>query len=314
MDSPKAMKATVPDSSHSDFWTVVAIAIVATVCADLIHEGLGHGGACLLTGGHPLAASTVHFDCEAGGILVAAAGTIANLVAGAAFWLLSHTVRRATSLRYFLWLSMTINLFGAGGYFLFSGITNFGDWADVILGQQPLWLWRAGLTALGVVSYLFFMWVALREMRPFLGREYAGRVQRARRLTLIPYLTDGILSCLAGLFNPVGMILIAVSAAASSFGGASGLAWMHQWLHGTRIPTTEFQMPPLTRSRIWMVAAAVVAVAFVVVLGPGVKFHSRSRASSHVEPWFEPSHEIATDGKPLYRSELSAGRLFIHTF
>lgn len=174
---------------------------------------------------------------------MAAGGTIANLVAGAVFWLLSHTVRRTTSLRYFLWLSMTINLFGAGGYFLFSGVGNIGDWADVIRGQQPRWVWRACLTALGVVSYLFFLWFALRELRPFLGRESAGRVPRGRRFTLVPYLTDGILSCLAGLFNPVRMILIGVWAAGSSFGGASGFAWMHQWLRGTRIPTTEFQMP-----------------------------------------------------------------------
>jgi len=262
-------------SPYADRWTVIAIAVVATVFANIIHEDLGHGGACLLTGGRPLALSTVHFECEGEGILVAAGGTIANLIAGAVFWSLSRLVTRKTRLRYFLWLSMTINLLGAGGYFLFSGIGNIGDWAAVVQGLQPAWAWRVGLTLLGVVSYLFFMWIAVLEIRPFLGQDLAGRMSRARRLTLVPYFADGILSCVAGLFNPVGMILIAISAAAASFGGASGLVWMDEWLRGPRIPTTAFQMPALTRSYAWIIFAAVLAACFIAILGPGLKFHPR---------------------------------------
>ena len=271
--SPTSVAAAKP--SYSDRWTVIAIAIVATICANIIHEGLGHGGACLLTGGHPLILSTVHFECDGEGILVAAGGTIANLIAAAIFWALSRVVTQNTRLRYFLWLSMTINLLGAGGYFLFSGIGNIGDWAVVVQGLQPAWAWRVGLTVLGVVSYLFFMWIALLEMRPFLGMDLAGRMSRARKLTLVPYFTDGIISCIAGLFNPVGMILVAISAAAASFGGASGLVWMDEWLRGPRIKTTAFQMPPLTRSSAWIVVAAMLALCFIFVLGPGLKFHPR---------------------------------------
>jgi hypothetical protein len=258
---------------YADRWTLVAIAIVATVLADVIHEGFGHGGACLLTGGHPFAISTVHFECDREGMMVSAGGTIANLIAGAVFWSLSRLVTRTTRLRYFLWLSRTINLFAAGGYFLFSGIGNIGDWAEVIQGLQPAWLWRVGLTIVGVVSYVLFVWFSLLELRPFLGMDKTERLRRARKLTLIPYFTDGILSCVAGLFNPVGMILIAISAAASSFGGASGLVWMGEWLKGPRIPISTFQMPPLTRSRAWIVSAAFLALAFIAILGSGLKFH-----------------------------------------
>jgi hypothetical protein len=262
-------------SSYADRLTVIAIAIVATVFADVIHEGLGHGGACLLTGGHPLALSTVHFECQGEGMLVAAGGTIANLIAGVVFWSAARFVKHSTRLRYFFWLSMTINLFGAGGYFLFSGVGNIGDWAQVVQGLQPAWLWRAGLTILGVVTYLFFMWIALLEMRPFLGPDHSERLSRARQLTLPAYFTDGILSCIAGLFNPVGMILVAISAAAASFGGASGLVWMDEWLRGPHISTTSFQMPPLTRSYAWIAAAAILAAVFIAILGPGLVFHPR---------------------------------------
>jgi hypothetical protein len=259
--------------SHADRLTVIAIAIVATVCADVIHEGLGHGGACLLTGGHPLVLSTVHFECQGEGILVAAGGTIANLIAGVVFWGAMRLVKQSTRLRYFFWLSMTINLFGVGGYFLFSGIGNIGDWATVVQGLQPAWLWRVGLTVLGVVTYFFFSLIALLELRPFIGQDRAERLHRARQLTLTPYFTDGILSCIAGLLNPVGMILVAISAAAASFGGASGLVWMDEWLRGPRISSASFQLPPLTRSRAWIAVAAILAVLFVAVLGPGLMFH-----------------------------------------
>ncbi len=168
---------------------------------------------------------------------------------------------------------MTINFLQAGGYFLFSGVGNIGDWAAVIQGFQPAWFWRVGLTMLGVGSYLIFVWIALLEMRPFLGQEEPERLQRAKKLTLVPYFTGGILSCVAGLFNPVGMILVAISAAAASFGGTSGLAWMWQMFRGNRIARTAFEMQLLSRSRAWMITAGIMGVLFISVLGPGLKFH-----------------------------------------
>lgn len=253
----------------------MAIAVVAVVCGDVIHEGIGHGGACLISGGHPLALSTVHFECSEEGRLVAAGGTIANLIAALVFWAVSRAVTRSTRLRYFFWLSMTINLYVAGGYFLFSGIGNIGDWAAVIQGYQPAWAWRVLLAAVGAISYLAFMWISLLEMRPFLGRDRQTRLRRARGLSIVPYYTDGILSCLAGAFNPVSPMLIVISAAAASFGGASGLAWMDEWLKGALIPIADFEMPPLRRSNAWFVAAAVLGILFVATLGPGLKFHPR---------------------------------------
>jgi hypothetical protein len=74
-------RATQPDS-----WTIAASAIVASVIGDVIHEGLGHGGMCAVTGGQPLALSTVHFDGSADTRLVAAGGALANLICGVLFW------------------------------------------------------------------------------------------------------------------------------------------------------------------------------------------------------------------------------------
>ena len=255
--------------------TIAAITIAAKVIADFIHEGLGHGGMCVATGGRPLVLSTVHFECSADTRLVAAGGTLANLIFGALFWVAARAVKRSASWRYFFWLLMTFNLFNVGGYFLFSGIGNIGDWAAVVAGWQPAWAWRVGLAALGIVTYFFvFVPLSLRELRPFLGKDAKIRVRRARQLTVTPYLTAGVLACVAGALNPVGPLLILISAAAASFGGNSGLAWMWNLLHGPRIPSSEFQMPEIERSRGWIIAAVVLAIGFIAGLGPGVKFHS----------------------------------------
>src|ERR1700687_5523778 len=145
--------STLHPATKPDLFTIVAIAIVATVIADFIHEGLGHGGMCAATGGQPLVLSTVHFECSADNRLVAAGGTLANLILGALFWVAARAVKQTASWRYFFWLLMTFNLFEAGGYFLFSGIGNIGDWAAVVAGWQPVWAWRVGLAALGAVAY-----------------------------------------------------------------------------------------------------------------------------------------------------------------
>src|SRR5271167_2629540 len=267
---PPSREATKPD-----LLTIAAIAIVATVIADFIHEGLGHGGMCVATGGQPLVLSTVHFECSADTRLVAAGGTLANLIFGTLSWGAMRAVKRSATWGYFCWLLMTFNLFGVGGYFLFCGIGNIGDWAAVVSGWQPAWAWRVGLAGLGIVTYFFlFVPLSLRELRPFLGKDAKIRVRRARQLTFVPYLTGGILSCAAGALNPVGPLLILISAAAASFGGNSGLAWMWNLLYGPRIQSSEFQMPEIERSRGWIIAAVVLAIGFILGLGPGVKFHS----------------------------------------
>ena len=268
--SPRSPEATKPD-----LLTVAAITIVATVIANLIHEGLGHGGMCVATGGRALALSTVHFDCSADTRLVAAGGTLANLIFGALFWIAERAVKRSASWRYFFWLLMTFNLLSAGGYFLFSGIGNIGDWAAVVAEWQPAWAWRVGLAALGVVTYFFvFVPLSVRELLPFLGNDARIRVRRARQLTVTPYLTAGVLACIAGALNPVSPMLILISAAAASFGGNSGLAWMWTLLEGPRFPNSEFQMPEIERSRGWIIAAVLLAIGFIAGLGPGVKFPS----------------------------------------
>ena len=166
---------------------------------------------------------------------------------------------------------MAVNLLSGTGYFLFSGVGGIGDWSDFVRGLGPPWVMRLGLALLGGVTYWLVVVRVLRALDPFLSGDGEERVRSATRMTLPAYLAGGILSCIAGLLNPVGMILVAISAAAASFGGTSGLAWMPQLLHGKRAAATGGTLL-VSRSWGWIVFGAVAAGVFVLVLGPGVRF------------------------------------------
>jgi hypothetical protein len=82
--------------------TLAAIAMVAFLIANVAHEGLGHGGACVLVGGRPVALSSAWFEGEYAGVsdwgrrAELAGGTLANLVLAAVFYLLLRA-RKAES-------------------------------------------------------------------------------------------------------------------------------------------------------------------------------------------------------------------------
>ena len=259
----------------SDGLTVGAIGILAYMLASVLHEGAGHGGACLLSGAKPLALSSVFFECSVDTRLVLAGGTLMNLLAALVFFALGRlTGRGYPRLKYFWWISMTVNLLTGTGYFLFSGIGGIGDWGEFIKGLGSPLLWRIGLTIFGGVTYMLAAKISLLALRPLIGSDEETRYQRAVRLTAIPYFAGGILMCIAGALNPQGMILILISAAASTFGGTSGLMWSTHWLNrGTLIPYGPLAEPmPIDRSWPLIVAAGAIAIAFIAILGPSVRF------------------------------------------
>ena len=106
--------------------------------ADGLHEGLGHGALALITGAQSGVLSTVAWSSTFDSRLVAAGGTLANLAGGIVFWIALRSTKRASvQLRFFLLTGVAFNLLAGTGYFFFSGVTNFGDWAGVVaqIGQ-----------------------------------------------------------------------------------------------------------------------------------------------------------------------------------
>jgi len=267
-----------PERSWLDPWTVGAIAVVAYALSNVVHEGLGHGGACVLVGGRPQELNAVFFECSVEGLpsaarrWLAAGGSIANVIFAALAWLGTTRLPREWGRgRQFAWLMLAVNLLMPFGYLLFSGLGGIGDWAVVIEGMRPAVVWRLGLTVLGAVLYFVLTPpLLMAELEPSLGAGAETRLARVRTLTLLPYVVGGTLFVVAGLLNPHGLQLVLISAAAASFGGTSLLAW-YPAIWARRAPGgTE---PPLGvgRSVVWLALAAIVAGLFIGVLGPGVR-------------------------------------------
>jgi len=260
-----------PAPSADDTLTICAISIVAGILTNVLHEGVGHGLTALLTGANSGVLTTVAWSSAFDSRLVEAGGTLANLAAALVFWLVLRSVKHASlPTRYFLLISCAFNLFTGTGYFFFSGITNFGDWAAVISGLHLHWLWRAPLVVVGACSYFAAVLVVSIGFVRYVGipRHEQGRL---RKFTIAPYLSAILLASVAGLMNPLGVQLLWQSALPATAGGQSGLLWLQYYIPRQTEPN---QSPgQLARSYVWIGVAAVLGLVYVVVLGRGITLH-----------------------------------------
>ncbi len=264
-------------SARVDVPTVLAISVLAYTLANIVHEGIGHGGTCLLVGARPTMLNAIFFEYDAAAATIlqrkwiSAGGSIANVLVGLPIvWTLGRGRLPSTS-RYFLWLFAAVNLLTAFGYLLYSGIGGIGDWARVVEGLGSPWLLRGGMALVGGLLYFI---VAPRllgpPLDPFLGTDPVIRSARARRLCLLPYLAGSATMVVAGTLNPYGWQVVLISAVAAGLGGTSLLAW---YFGIPRKPSVGTPADPLAieRSWAWIAAGAVVLTFFVVVLGPGIR-------------------------------------------
>jgi hypothetical protein len=257
--------------THDDWLTVCAISALAGMLANVLHEGLGHAATALLTGAKSGVLSTVAWSSAQDSRLVAAGGTLANIAAGLAFWIaLRGTKSASIRLRFFLLTSIAFNLFDGTGYFLFSGFTDFGDWAAVIAGFPAHWLWRLLLVVVGTSSYFAAVLVVGSALVRYVGVA-RNEPRRLTKLTLLPYLTSILFACVSGLLNPIGMQLMWQSALPATAGGHSGLLWLKYYIPKGTFP--ERSSDSIDRSYAWIAVAIGLSMPFVFVLGRGITLH-----------------------------------------
>jgi hypothetical protein len=253
--------------ADDDRWTLAAFGVLAYMTSNVLHEGLGHGVAAWLSGARHITVTSTYMDAGFDTRWILAAGTLANLVFGVLGVAVLRSMRRADmSLQLFLWAFTAFNLLLGTGYFLFSGIGGIGDWAEWMKGLSPVWGWRAGFALLGAVSYFAAALLLARELVEITGPNEA----RMRRMTWTIYFAGGLTACLAGMRNPMGWKLVLISAAASSFGGASGLLWIPSVRSRCNQDTISVTNT-IPRLRGVLLATAVLLALYVWFLGRGVR-------------------------------------------
>lgn len=257
-------------SAKDNRWTLAAMGAVAYMLSNVVHEALGHGGMAFLSGATRITVTSTYMD--AGNLetrWILAAGTLVNLFFGIVGLMVLRAMRGSGAVaRLLVWAITVYNLLEGSGYFLFSGVSGQGDWAEWMKGLSPLWVWRVGAIVLGIVLYLASQWLLARELVEIAGGEEA----RLRRLAWTIYFAGGVAACVAGARNPQGWKMVVLSAVASSMGGASGLLWIADVGAGVArrmgkkvSGTVTIPAAPV----LWGVAAVLLAV-FVWWLGPGI--------------------------------------------
>lgn len=187
------------------FLTLVSIGTMSYVIADIDHEAIGHGGACLVAGGRITLLTSVYFRSETHSFVTDAFGPLSNLAIGLLFWTL---LRRANHFKAYTQLlllhTMAFNLFWFSWLCFYAGITYKGDFAFDIRGATELLIWRISLIVIGISSYrVFFSLIASVALKLFNSFKNSFSVQQIRRLFLIPYLSAGVSALIAvSFFSP----------------------------------------------------------------------------------------------------------------
>lgn len=248
--------------------TICAISVIACMLSTMLHEGLGHALTAVVTLHASGTLTSLAWSSAQDSRLVLAGGTIVNLLAALVFWLLLRSAKNVRpTVRFFFLIAMSFNLLSGTGYFFYSGVANFGDWAGVIAGLPHHALLRAGLVVLGVASYYGAIVLIGSSLMRRMGVA-RGDARRFRRLLWLPYFSAVVIDGVAGIFNPIGRQYVFLSALAATAGGNCGLLWLRYYIPRSVQPGPDSRV--IERSYAWMAVAAVLAVIFIVVFGPGV--------------------------------------------
>jgi hypothetical protein len=255
--------------SQLNVLTLAGIGALACIAADMVHEAVGHGIASWLVADPILSLSTVAIQTSDPSRVVSAAGTTVNVIVGVLSLLLLRRVRSLTPSAYFLWAFGAFNLFNVG-YLVASAAMNSGDWAAVMSGLSPPWLWRCALGLVGIIFYVLSVrWVASFAVAFVNHRQVA--VGDGSRLVWPAYLSAGVVLTVASIFNPISPSLILGSGVGASFGLNCGFLFVppivaahanYQGVGNARIPFSAY----------WLIVSLFISGLFIDILGPGIRF------------------------------------------
>jgi len=256
---------------RSSLGTAVAVAITAYALCDLVHEVAGHGMAALLVPGvRVVSLSTVALQTTGDSRIVAAAGSIANVLIGAVALGLFHRLGRFSPVAYFFWLFGSLNLLNGSGYPLYSAVLGSGDWEVVVRGLQPTWAWRIALGIVGAAAYVGVVILSAKGFARAVERNLVAGAEISR-LVFPAYVAGGALLLVAAAFNPISPRLILVSGLSSGFAAMAGLTFVPRMVENRTVGIGAGK-GVVSQNPGWVLAGLVVGTFFVAIVGPGIRF------------------------------------------
>lgn len=189
-------------SDKDDLPTVAAIAVLAMCVVTTAHEALGHGSACLITGGRIAQLTSALFHCSRQNVWIDPAGPVTDLAVGTCALIVGRFAT-APALRLFLLLVTTLSYGWEGGYAVQAMIKQDGDlyFAGRSFLSAPDTLWRIAGAVAGIALYL----INIRLASSGLTRLWP-QAERARRAARIASLVAVVAAGVAALTyaGPIG--------------------------------------------------------------------------------------------------------------
>jgi hypothetical protein len=236
----------------------VLLGMLAFICACVAHEAIGHGGACLATGGRIVLLTSVYARCAPGAPVIDAAGPLMNLVFAGIAWPVFAWRQPSSTLGLLAVFVFAFNAMWGTGYFIYSAVLGIGDlafvWRDV--HAAPAWLWRLLLGAIGVVLYR----ASLRVLAPCLPPKLP---------VLVAYISAGTLAVVSVTFANTELVPAMREAVSETLLASVGLAYLA--LFPRRVRATPVTVP-VHVSGWFTMAAVLIIVAFLWSLGRGLSW------------------------------------------
>jgi len=257
-----------PAPNGADTAAAATVGAAAFALCDTLHELAHVAPTALPTGVDVLSVASVGVGTSSASPVVAIAGPLANLVLAGAL-VAARRTRWPANRRCFAWLFATTNAFNAAAYLLYSALLASGDWATVLDALAGRALWRPAAGLAGLALYAAAVVASLAVLRALVADAVLSPPQ-ARRYCLAAYGAGGLLLTIAAALNPFDPWLILMSGVATGFGAMVGFVFLPALLERT----PEGMAPTIGRARFdrgWVAASGLAALAFVVVLGPGIR-------------------------------------------
>jgi len=257
-----------------DRLTIIAIAVIAYAVLYISHEIVGHCGMAVVVGTKckvisstniPLAAMVTNSKYN----VIVIGGSLANFIAAfVCFAVLRRWKTTKPATRYFLWLTMSVNLFLASTYIAVAPIIQYGDSYILIRDLPNELLLRILVASLGAIMCWFSIRLARDELGKLIG--FGGRAGQtvAWKLVVPAYIAGGLVTVSSAFFSQLEQRLAQFQAAGGTFGLTAWLLLLPLLIQNSA--TTSSYIFALARSVGWIVAGGITVLIFVGVLGRGI--------------------------------------------
>ncbi len=252
------------------FFNISILTAIAWSILQCGHELIGHGLSTIIVGGTPIAVDAMFFHHDLTGVsplaikFVQASGSLYNIIFAVICWiLLNKEVFNDYWTRFFLWISVMINLMQAGSYIAFGRFIHDGmDWAKIIADLEPYTLWAS----LELGTGLLILLLGLYSGRKF-QHEFIGLKQRPIFLTILA--TTTILSTISSLIIPTDdRFMMVMGGIGNGFTFLFPLLILAFWKSSNYIEVKN--EPDLSIA--WKIVGVLIVGFYLGVMSPGITF------------------------------------------